>query len=575
MKYFLKKICLKTVLALMAFFHFEAIGLENKTKYSPENFTNYLSGVMSLNIKNNEEALKYFREINFKNFNHSNFNLEFIRTLVLLEKFDEAIAFSKNAWNKEDAIFEADLLLGLNYFVKKDYIKAEQHFKRLNKVSKYNIFFDNFIGNMLMAWTEAAKKNEYKAFSLLQEIPKKYSNLKQVQNIFLHCHFNSSETQKKYNHLINNKEHDFSRYNFFLANYLLSINKVDEAKKIIFVSAKKHDSNLLLKQTRDFLTNNNISKTQNVFDCKNPKDALAEFFYIIANLYASEEYYKLSNFYLKISLYINKKFKQNKALLAENYFYQEKHEASKKVYGTVAKVGDVYFWHSAKNISAIYSHLDNKKESVSSLKKAFSLLKNPDYRQYYEMANFYKDNKYYEESIKFYSLSMKALEKIEKNHSLIPKILEKRGSSYERIGEWEKAERDLKMSLTILPDQAYVLNYLAYSWIEKKINIDEALKMLIKASELRKNDAYIIDSLGWAYYALKDYHKAKKYLQRAVELMPFDPVVNDHYGDALWMTNKSIQARYFWKHSLSLEGAEDKLKNDVRQKLIEGILKKS
>ena len=131
------------------------------------------------------------------------------------------------------------------------------------------------------------------------------------------------------------------------------------------------------------------------------------------------------------------------------------------------------------------------------------------------------------------------------------------------------------MSLDISPDQAYVLNYLAYSWIEKKINIDKALKMLIKASELRKNDAYIIDSLGWAYYALKDYHNAKKYLQRAVELMPFDPVVNDHYGDVLWMMNKNIQARYFWKHTLILEGLEDELKNSVKKKLIEGIVKKS
>ena len=575
MKYFLKKICLKTVLAWMVFFHFEAIGLENKNKYSPENFTNYLSGVMSLNINNNEEALKYFREINFENFNHNNFNLDFIRTLVLLEKFDEAIAFSKNTWNREDAIFEADLLIGINYFIRKDYIKAEQHFKRLNKISKYNIFFDNFIGNVLLAWTEAAKKNEYKAFNLLQKIPQRYSNLEQVQNIFLHCYFNSSETQKKYNNLINSKEYDFSRYNFFSANYLLSINKDDEAKKIIFESYKQHDSNLLLKQTRDFFINNNLSTVQDVFDCKNPKDSLAEFFYIIANLYASEEYYKLSNFYLKISLYLNKQFKQNKALLAENYFYQKKYEASKKVYRTVAKVGDVYSWHSAKNISAIYSNFDKKKKSLSNLKKAFSLLKNPDYRHYYEMANFYKDNKYYEESIKFYSLSMKASEEIEKNHPLIPKILEKRGSSYERIGEWEKAEQDLKMSLDISPDQAYVLNYLAYSWIEKKINIDKALKMLIKASELRKNDAYIIDSLGWAYYALKDYHNAKKYLQRAVELMPFDPVVNDHYGDVLWMMNKNIQARYFWKHTLILEGLEDELKNSVKKKLIEGIVKKS
>ena len=76
------------------------------------------------------------------------------------------------------------------------------------------------------------------------------------------------------------------------------------------------------------------------------------------------------------------------------------------------------------------------------------------------MANFYKDNQYYEKSIKYYSL---ALKDVEKNHFLIPKILDRRGTSFERLGDWENAEKDLIESLKILPDQPHVLNYLAYS----------------------------------------------------------------------------------------------------------------
>ena len=56
------------------------------------------------------------------------------------------------------------------------------------------------------------------------------------------------------------------------------------------------------------------------------------------------------------------------------------------------------------------------------------------------MANFYKDNEYYKKSIKYYSL---ALEKIKKDHFLVSKILDRRGTSYERLGDWEKAEKDL------------------------------------------------------------------------------------------------------------------------------------
>ena len=105
-------------------------------------------------------------------------------------------------------------------------------------------------------------------------------------------------------------------------------------------------------------------------------------------------------------------------------------------------------------------------------------------------------------------------------------------------------------------------------------NVKKAIKMLQKATNLKKNDGYIIDSLGWAYFVNKNYIDAEKFLQKAVELMPQDPVINDHYADALWMLDKSIQARYVWKYVLGLESAEQKLKENINQKLIFGIKEK-
>jgi len=125
----------------------------------------------------------------------------------------------------------------------------------------------------------------------------------------------------------------------------------------------------------------------------------------------------------------------------------------------------------------------------------------------------------------------------------------------------------------MLPNQPYVLNYLAYSWIEKEINLEKALEMLNQAVNLKKNDGYIIDSLGWAYYALNDYKKAERFLREAVELKPLDPVISDHYADVLWMLKKDIQARYFWKHSLSLNDLENERREKINKKLIFGINK--
>ena len=65
----------------------------------------------------------------------------------------------------------------------------------------------------------------------------------------------------------------------------------------------------------------------------------------------------------------------------------------------------------------------------------------------------------------------KVLSLIKKDHPLYPEVTDGRGVAFERIGEWEKAEKDLMNSLKEKPDQAYVINYLAYSWIEKGIKI--------------------------------------------------------------------------------------------------------
>ena len=133
------------------------------------------------------------------------------------------------------------------------------------------------------------------------------------------------------------------------------------------------------------------------------------------------------------------------------------------------------------------------------------------------------------------------------------------------------AEKDFLDSLAANPNQAYVINYLAYSWIEKGINIDKSLQMLRKANELKKDDAYIIDSLGWALFKLKKFKEANKYLNLAVTYLPTDPVIGDHYADSLWMNNKTLQARYYWNHVLSLKEIDDKLKNLIEKKIIFGL----
>ena len=570
MRYFIKKIYSILILVPIIFFCSTTFSKSSKIEYSRDNISNYFSGIVSANQDYTDLAFKYLTKVKSLKNTHPNFNFQFIRTLVLLGKFEEAFAFSKSVWNEEKLFFEADLLLGIESFLKKDYLSAQKHFDRLNKISQGNILFEDFLGNFLLSWIKADELNKEESFKFYNKIPDRYGTLKQIQNTFLQCYFDLPDARVGFEKLINDKEFTFSRYNFFLVNYLLQKNKNLEAEKIIKVSKIKYNTNLLIKQSEDFILKNDSHKVKNFFNCKNPKDNIAEIFYVLANLYSSEKNYQMSNFYLKISLFLNKKFTPNKSLLAENFFYQNKYELSKKIYLSLKSIGSIYSWYASKSIATILLDTDGKEYSVSSLENEFNSITNPSYEHYYELANFYKDNEYYKESIKYYFL---VLENISEDHHLIPKILDRRGTSYERIGDWEKAEKDLTDSLKISPDPPYVLNYLAYSWIEKGINIEKSLSMLERATELKENDGYIIDSLGWAYYRNKNYENAEKFLQRAVELMPLDPIINDHYADALWMQNKIIQARHVWKQVLTLDSVEEELKDKVSKKLIFGINK--
>jgi tetratricopeptide (TPR) repeat protein len=149
-------------------------------------------------------------------------------------------------------------------------------------------------------------------------------------------------------------------------------------------------------------------------------------------------------------------------------------------------------------------------------------------------------------------------------------IFFQRGIAYERLKEWETAEPNFLKSLELFPDQPQVLNYLGYSWVDMNMNLDEGMEMIEKAVELRPNDGYIVDSLGWAHYRLGDYEQAVTELERAVELRPADPTINDHLGDAYWRVGRRLEASFQWNRALTLDPDED-LVTAIQAKIDDGL----
>jgi tetratricopeptide (TPR) repeat protein len=295
---------------------------------------------------------------------------------------------------------------------------------------------------------------------------------------------------------------------------------------------------------------------------------MGEFFFLVANLYSSQGDYEKSNFYLNISNYLNPKFTLNLSLLAENYYTNEDYENTKKTLEVFDKTNEFYYWFKIKKEAQIISNNLDKDVSLKFINSKFKGIKNPNKKMIFDIANFNKNAKKYAKAINYYD---QILLNIDSNSDLYAEILYRRGGSYERSGDYKNADNDLLKSLEINPDDAYVLNYLAYSWLEREYKIDTALEMLENAYASRSNDPYIIDSIGWAYFLVGQYEKAENFLKRAVELMPQDPIVNDHYGDILWKLNRKIQARYFWQNVLKLEETEDEMKKNIKEKLIDGI----
>ena len=344
-------------------------------------------------------------------------------------------------------------------------------------------------------------------------------------------------------------------------------NRIDEAKEIT-KEIEFINTTLLLSQGKSWIENENEQRLNDIFSCRNHNDLISEFLFLISNLYSSQKDFKASNFYLNLSSYLNPKFTFNLSLVSENYFLNEEYEKAKAVLKRFKKEATFYYWFRLKKEAQIIEKQKNKKESLNYIVSKFNKLDAPNKKNLFDIANFYKNSKNYNEAIKYYTM---IIDDLDNNSDLKSDVLYRRGGSYERLKNYEDSDKDLLHALKITPNNAYILNYLAYSWLERDYKINQAIEMLEIAYKAESNDPYIIDSIGWAYYLINDFFKAEKFLKRAVELMPDDPIVNDHYGDILWKLDRKIQARYFWNNVLEMEDAEEDMLKKINIKMINGL----
>ena len=296
-----------------------------------------------------------------------------------------------------------------------------------------------------------------------------------------------------------------------------------------------------------------------------PQAGAAEALFGIAASLTDEPDADVAVFYLRLALYLEPNFDLARIVLADRFEALEKYADAVEMYDSVTK-DSPYKTAAAIQAAVDESRLNETAKALAAL-KAITAANPTNVSAWTALGDTYRSEEHFAEAADAYDHAVKALGKAEASDW---PLFYARAVSYERAKNWPAAERDLQYALQLSPDQAQVLNYLGYSWVDRGENLPAALAMLEKARALSPYDGYIVDSVGWAYYRLGRYKDAAGTLAQAVALVPGDATINDHYGDALWRVGKKLDARFQWNHALAFE-PEPVEKAQIEEKLEYGL----
>lgn len=281
-----------------------------------------------------------------------------------------------------------------------------------------------------------------------------------------------------------------------------------------------------------------------------PEQGVALALYDMANILFSQYADDSAQVFVQMALYLAPDLTDARLLLAAIDTRNQRYRQAIETYRTISP-GDDYFLDARRRAADL---LEETKDTDGALAELNSLVnEHNDIESLIKIGNIYRNKEDFKKAVGIYNEAAAKLGGIPPEYWNLYYV---RGMSYERLGQWDKAEADLKAALALEPDHPFLLNYLGYAWADQGKNLDEALKLLQKAAALQPEDGYITDSLGWVLYKMGRYTESLEHLEKAVELMPYDPVVNDHLGDAYWQAGRKREARFQWQRAVNFSKDE-------------------
>ena len=333
-----------------------------------------------------------------------------------------------------------------------------------------------------------------------------------------------------------------------LVNLLLD-NKSNEIKKLYSDTKTKNDLIDFIFFNDDLLKDNQtISKS--IID-------------IVTSSFSNSDGYSLNYsfllFYTSLARMID--ISNDRATLIKGELFQKigNDKDARLMFKEINQDSDFYL-DAQINLALNYSFYLSYDEAIKNINKLLEKNNNL-YPIKKILADTHRIEKNYKLAIKLYN------EMIERNENDLWSIYYLRGICFERLGQWDKAEKNFLKSLDLKPDSPNVLNYLAYGWVERNIRLDQSLEMLKAAYAANPESSYIIDSLAWAYFKKNNYTEAAKLMEKVIDIAPGEAISLDHLGDIYYAMNRKREAIHFWQQALELAEPEDEITEDVQSKL--------
>jgi Flp pilus assembly protein TadD len=252
--------------------------------------------------------------------------------------------------------------------------------------------------------------------------------------------------------------------------------------------------------------------------------------------------------YARIAVYLKPDFPVVQLLMGDIFDVSRRYVDSIAIYRTIA-LDSPYSWLARLKTAENLNNTDRIDEAKALL-ETLATERPTDIEPLLRLGSFLRVREEFADAEEAYNRAFTRLGDLKPNSW---SLYYYRGISRERLKKWDEAEKDFLKALELNPDQPYVLNYLGYSWVDQGKNLVRARGMIERAVEQRRDDGYIVDSMGWVLYRLGNYSDAVQHLERAVQLRPLDPIISDHLGDAYWRVGRKHEARFQWRRALSLK----------------------